>query len=264
MKKPNSTPMKTIPLRRPVAALFVCVGTFLVCVPSQADDRDYRPGLVGRIFGPPPHAPRRLVRVRVIRRQPAPESYQAAGAPEVIYSDDPAANASAPVSNASTTTRPIQRMQIPINANRPILRSEYSNALGSRQLDSSIQLDEYGRPVTSTPSDASAPTSNSRSPQLNGASALAPNPSRLSSGDNGELQTTKTDAARPSTQVQDKTEMKASKPVPPASSYPMGTRSTKPGFVKSPYEPFNELDATGLYAGMLARDPTTGKIFRVP
>ncbi len=50
----------------------------------------------------------------------------------------------------------------------------------------------------------------------------------------------------------------------PEKNFPTGTRSNKAGFVKSPYEPHNELDATGLSSGSLAKDPTTGKIFRVP
>ncbi len=76
-------------------------------------------------------------------------------------------------------------------------------------------------------------------------------------------QTSKTEVVAKSS-AQDQAKTTASKPVPSPSSFPLGTRSTRAGFVKSPYEPFNELDATGLYAGMLARDPTTGKIFRVP
>jgi hypothetical protein len=43
-----------------------------------------------------------------------------------------------------------------------------------------------------------------------------------------------------------------------------GSKTSKEGRVKSPYAPFNELDVTGLPAGSLAMDPTTGKVFRVP
>lgn len=53
-------------------------------------------------------------------------------------------------------------------------------------------------------------------------------------------------------------------PAPTGKEYPIAVRAEKPGFLKSPYEPFNQLDATGLTSGSLARDPTTGKIFRVP
>jgi hypothetical protein len=53
-------------------------------------------------------------------------------------------------------------------------------------------------------------------------------------------------------------------PVAEGKNYPLASRAEKPGFLKSPFKPFNELDATGLASGSLARDPTTGKIFRVP
>ena len=46
--------------------------------------------------------------------------------------------------------------------------------------------------------------------------------------------------------------------------YPVATKVNRPGRVKSPYPPFRELDVTGLPTGSLARDPNTGKIFRVP
>ena len=45
---------------------------------------------------------------------------------------------------------------------------------------------------------------------------------------------------------------------------PVASRASKPGFVKSPFEPYAELGAPGMYPGMLAKDPTTGKIFRMP
>jgi hypothetical protein len=51
---------------------------------------------------------------------------------------------------------------------------------------------------------------------------------------------------------------------PDTSNVPLATPSKKRGFVKSPYPPYHELDATGLVSGSLAKDPTTGKIFKVP
>jgi len=260
INKPHSISMKTILPCRPGALLLVCVGTFLAFTPSRAEDRDYRPGLFGRVFGPPP-GPRRLIRVRVVRQKPAQQTYQASG-PAVIYSEEPAVNPPTPVQDENAGPRQRQRMEIPINGNRPVLRSEYSNSLGARQLEPSIQMDENGRPITSTPSDANRPAINAKT-QVNAPETLAPNPARLTSDNVVDPQASKTDtAAKSSTQDQVKTT--ASKPTPSPSSFPLGTRSTRAGFVKSPYEPFNELDATGLYAGMLARDPTTGKIFRVP
>lgn len=43
-----------------------------------------------------------------------------------------------------------------------------------------------------------------------------------------------------------------------------GSKTSKPGRVKSPYAPYSELDVTGLPSGSLALDPTTQKVFRVP
>jgi hypothetical protein len=51
---------------------------------------------------------------------------------------------------------------------------------------------------------------------------------------------------------------------PDTSNVPFATPSKKRGYVKSPYAPYSELDATGLTSGSLAKDPTTGKIFKVP
>jgi len=58
---------------------------------------------------------------------------------------------------------------------------------------------------------------------------------------------------------------------PPASSgsvknsdVPKATRSEKPGRVKSPFPPYGELDVSGMQSGSLAKDPSNGKIFRVP
>jgi hypothetical protein len=45
---------------------------------------------------------------------------------------------------------------------------------------------------------------------------------------------------------------------------PMASRGSKPGRVKIPFPPYNELDVSGLSSGSLAKDPTTGKVFRIP
>lgn len=42
------------------------------------------------------------------------------------------------------------------------------------------------------------------------------------------------------------------------------TRAKTPGRVKSPYPPYTELDVSGLNPGSLAKDPTNGKVFRIP
>ena len=63
----------------------------------------------------------------------------------------------------------------------------------------------------------------------------------------------------------DKDKVKDASPsVPQPKVYPVATHADRPGFVKSPYPPFTMLDATGMISGTLARDPATGKIFRVP
>jgi hypothetical protein len=48
------------------------------------------------------------------------------------------------------------------------------------------------------------------------------------------------------------------------SSVPYGTRTNTPGRAKSPYPPHRELDVSGMKSGSMAKDPTTGKVFRVP
>lgn len=57
----------------------------------------------------------------------------------------------------------------------------------------------------------------------------------------------------------------------PAAAVPMdpkdiqtGTRSSTFGRVRSPYPPYLELDSSGVLPGSLARDPATGKVFRIP
>jgi hypothetical protein len=74
---------------------------------------------------------------------------------------------------------------------------------------------------------------------------------------------TRNTPATPQTTVENKSP--APPPVVSSSNTTLtGSKTTKEGRVKSPYAPFNELDVTGLPAGSLAMDPTTGKVFRVP
>lgn len=54
---------------------------------------------------------------------------------------------------------------------------------------------------------------------------------------------------------------------PPASGpkqHPVAERTKNPNQVLSPYEPYNVIDVTGFKSGQLAKDPSNGKIFRVP
>lgn len=59
-------------------------------------------------------------------------------------------------------------------------------------------------------------------------------------------------------------ESKITPPAPSSGGLPVGSRTDKPGRVKSPYPPYNELDVSGLQSGSLAMDPTTQKVFRLP
>ena len=59
-------------------------------------------------------------------------------------------------------------------------------------------------------------------------------------------------------------------PLPPTereprrSEYPTAERTENPNRVISPYPPYNVIDVEGFRAGQLAKDPSNGKIFRVP
>lgn len=56
--------------------------------------------------------------------------------------------------------------------------------------------------------------------------------------------------------------------VPPSSntsgSYPYAEKTSTPGIVISPYEPYNVFDVSGLRPGSLALDTSCDKKFRVP
>lgn len=51
---------------------------------------------------------------------------------------------------------------------------------------------------------------------------------------------------------------------PSGGNIPTATRGSRPGRVKVPFPPYNELDVSGMAAGSLAKDPATGKVFRLP
>jgi len=59
-------------------------------------------------------------------------------------------------------------------------------------------------------------------------------------------------------------EPKPSTVKPGPSHIPTAGRTNKFGRVKSPFPPYIELDVSGMGSGSLAKDPTTGGIFRVP
>jgi len=47
-------------------------------------------------------------------------------------------------------------------------------------------------------------------------------------------------------------------------SYPTATKTANPDRVLSPYPPYNVIDVAGIKSGKLAKDPSTGEVFRVP
>jgi hypothetical protein len=50
----------------------------------------------------------------------------------------------------------------------------------------------------------------------------------------------------------------------PRPAYPDAKRTANPNQVISPYSPYNVIDVEGFKSGALAKDPSNGKIFRVP
>jgi hypothetical protein len=50
----------------------------------------------------------------------------------------------------------------------------------------------------------------------------------------------------------------------PRPTYPTAKRTDNPHRVISPYSPYNVIDVEGFKSGALAKDPSNGKIFRVP
>lgn len=51
---------------------------------------------------------------------------------------------------------------------------------------------------------------------------------------------------------------------PPRDQYPLAQRTDNPNRVLSPYAPYNVIDVEGFRSGQLAKDPSNGKIFRIP
>jgi hypothetical protein len=46
--------------------------------------------------------------------------------------------------------------------------------------------------------------------------------------------------------------------------YPVAERTNRPGFVISPYRPYNRIDVRGIPRGAEVEDPSTGRIFIIP
>lgn len=51
---------------------------------------------------------------------------------------------------------------------------------------------------------------------------------------------------------------------PTRDQYPTAQRTNNPNRVLSPYAPYNVIDVEGFRSGQLAKDPSNGKIFRIP
>ncbi len=51
---------------------------------------------------------------------------------------------------------------------------------------------------------------------------------------------------------------------PTRNDYPVAERTTRADQVLSPYAPYNVIDVEGFKTGQLAKDPSNGKIFRIP
>lgn len=51
---------------------------------------------------------------------------------------------------------------------------------------------------------------------------------------------------------------------PARNEYPQAERTANSNQVLSPYAPYNVIDVEGFRSGQLAKDPSNGKIFRVP
>ena len=49
-----------------------------------------------------------------------------------------------------------------------------------------------------------------------------------------------------------------------ASRYPVAEKTSRDGYVRSPYEPHTLINVEGFDRGMMVKDPETGEIFRVP
>jgi hypothetical protein len=283
------------------AMLFLTSCMVLTISPARADDldRDHRPGFFQRLFGRPAPAPRpHLRRVertytvvypdgrRVRYTYPAyTEVYPADSTTTAVTQNEPA---------TETDAQGLQHLEVPVNSapapggvlaspktssysnsraagqqsadnnfleKRPVYRPDYSQMQPSPRV-------AYQNPSTVTPSREVKPKKSTPAKKSSGANLTSSGTTEyLDQDDNA---TSKHEATNPGGQKladlpankSDKGNASAARQ--PEKNFPMGTRSNKAGFVKSPYAPHNELDATGLSSGSLAKDPTTGKIFRVP
>ena len=57
---------------------------------------------------------------------------------------------------------------------------------------------------------------------------------------------------------------RTSAPATQTTQYPIATKTTTPGIVKSPYSPYKLVDVQGISSGSLVREPGSDNIFMVP
>jgi hypothetical protein len=139
---------------------------------------------------------------------------------------------------------------------------------GTHKLEKSDTVDASGRPAPDDETTPKNPAPSTKKPAAKKpATKAASKPVTVAKDDDttgakdSSSTKTETDDAK-SKPDSDKTD--ASNSSAQTKDYPIATQARKPGFVKSPFPPYHELDATGMISGSLARDPITGKIFRVP
>jgi hypothetical protein len=159
------------------------------------------------------------------------------GTRKIEKSDAPGAPDSSPENMAPIKPAPAKPAPAP---KKPVKRLDDSSPYVT---DGSVVVKDKDYPSSATdpkrvPTKAATDDAQATKSSANATSATATNPSKGAPAANPQ-----------STDIKD---------------YPTATRAKKPGFVKSPYPPYQELDTTGMISGSLARDPTTGKIFRVP
>jgi hypothetical protein len=72
------------------------------------------------------------------------------------------------------------------------------------------------------------------------------------------------DRTAPAPRIDDDFEPTPAPQSKPRQEYPVAEATENPGRVISPYAPYNVIDVEGFKSGALAKDPSNGKIFRVP
>lgn len=191
------------------------------------------------------------------RQAPRPRTNPAAG-PDEEY--DPPVSRQGP--NAGPRTQQDLPYESPPSESAPPTRQKPAETPTRRQ-EPSPSLGKTPAPKNNTPAapkpteTSSKPASGNHSPVTTTSNSPVTSPDSIPAPE-PRRQEPVADEPSPSNP-------KPTTPSPAASGAPLvGSKTAKPGRVKSPYPPYNELDVTGLSSGSLAMDPTTQKVFRVP